>query len=558
MKVVDLLAKILVNEVKDNQSPLLYKLVKEALLYNNPNFEKNKILIIAFLEYIWTIGKWIYYDVLDILKGKSVGCVGSDPPSKIRLSKFLSPLEFLAIYYPKRNIRLMAYKLSKKLDINITQVCNYTCQYCYQRSRDGNWRVRLKELQNKELTLEDLKKILYNAKFLGVKRVKITGGEPLIKGDITLNALKLAYELGFEEVELVTNGYMLGKYVKDLHKFAGSGERFHLHTSIDAISYSKGLNKFSYFHFEKLRENLEMLRRMMPQSKISVNTMWTKFFIDNDDWKEMYDFFKRIKITHWTISFPYIVEEIVATLKEDVHFIPPYEVIVEKARQIYLYHISEGKPFMLSMPLIVKDELLFDFHIPKIEKDCHPCFPCHGSFFIIGPEGDTFDCLLTSYTKVNIKNFSTLLEAAIAGVEQNTFYQIKISDVNPQCKSCRYENICMGQCVNDRVNANGAFNSRDKTACSLLVLSEIKLWPYLDKQIQNKIKSLLNFSGFVPSVYFSLYDVVTKAPPITNDFYPSYRGIKSFLTKDELVVSPYMCKFKNLQWAYPPNSHFAT
>ena len=24
------------------------------------------------------------------------------------------------------------------------------------------------------------------------------------------------------------------------------------------------------------------------------------------------------------------------------------------------------------------------------------------------------------------------------------------------------------------------------------------------------------------------------------------------------VVSPYMCKFKNLQWAYPPNSHFAT
>ena len=25
-----------------------------------------------------------------------------------------------------------------------------------------------------------------------------------------------------------------------------------------------------------------------------------------------------------------------------------------------------------------------------------------------------------------------------------------------------------------------------------------------------------------------------------------------------LVVSPYMCKFKNLQWAYPPNSHFAT
>jgi len=36
-------------------------------------------------------------------------------------------------------------------------------------------------------------------------------------------------------------------------------------------------------------------------------------------------------------------------------------------------------------------------------------------------------------------------------------------------------------------------------------------------------------------------------------------GLKVYQgTLKEQVVSPYMCKFKNLQWAYPPNSHFAT
>ena len=39
-----------------------------------------------------------------------------------------------------------------------------------------------------------------------------------------------------------------------------------------------------------------------------------------------------------------------------------------------------------------------------------------------------------------------------------------------------------------------------------------------------------------------------------------YSGVSPQLLRKylERVVSPYMCKFKNLQWAYPPNFHFAT
>lgn len=87
-----------------------------------------------------------------------------------------------------------------KLDLNITNRCNFRCTHCAFDSG---------VIQMSELTLGELEKILKETKELGGKRFDITGGEPLVRGDVE-EIIKIGKGLGYK-IELVTNGSLLTK-----------------------------------------------------------------------------------------------------------------------------------------------------------------------------------------------------------------------------------------------------------------------------------------------------------------------------------------------------------
>ena len=92
------------------------------------------------------------------------------------------------------------------LRITITNRCNENCIYCHH---DGM--VSSKD----EMTPDELYTISKIAKNIGVKKIRLSGGDPLVRKDIVEIVEKIA-SLDFKDISLTTNGVLLEKYAEDL------------------------------------------------------------------------------------------------------------------------------------------------------------------------------------------------------------------------------------------------------------------------------------------------------------------------------------------------------
>ena len=92
------------------------------------------------------------------------------------------------------------------LRITLTNRCNVNCLYCHH---DGM--VKSKD----EMTADELYTICKIAKKIGVRKIRLSGGEPLLKKDIVEIVEKIA-SLGFKDISMTTNGILLEKYAQDL------------------------------------------------------------------------------------------------------------------------------------------------------------------------------------------------------------------------------------------------------------------------------------------------------------------------------------------------------
>lgn len=104
--------------------------------------------------------------------------------------------------------------------ISLTPRCNLSCIYCH---REGE------VTPEKEMTLEEIAEILRVAAKFGIRSVKFTGGEPLLRMDIVDIVRAVPPTM---ESSMTTNGILLGKYAKDL-KAAGMKR---VNVSIDSIN----------------------------------------------------------------------------------------------------------------------------------------------------------------------------------------------------------------------------------------------------------------------------------------------------------------------------------
>ena len=126
------------------------------------------------------------------------------------------------------------------LRITLTNRCNVNCLYCHH---DGM--VRSKD----EMTADELYTICKIAKKLGVKKIRLSGGEPLLKDDIVEIVERIA-SLDFKDISMTTNGILLEKYAQDL-KDAG----------LDRVNVSLDTLDRKTFEFITKKDYLEDAKR---------------------------------------------------------------------------------------------------------------------------------------------------------------------------------------------------------------------------------------------------------------------------------------------------------
>ena len=93
------------------------------------------------------------------------------------------------------------------LRISVTDRCNFRCPYCMPAEIYGE---RYHFLPKSDLlTFEEIARLARIAVGMGVNKVRLTGGEPLVRGEIEALVAMLSEIDGLEDLTMTTNGYML-------------------------------------------------------------------------------------------------------------------------------------------------------------------------------------------------------------------------------------------------------------------------------------------------------------------------------------------------------------
>lgn len=154
------------------------------------------------------------------------------------------------------------------LRISLTERCNLRCFYCMPE--EG---IQLRDKAEFMLN-EELLEIAKTFVLMGVKKIRLTGGEPLIKKGIDL----LLRELGELPVELAitTNAILVDKYLDDL---MAAGIR-NVNVSLDSLVEEK-FNKISRRdYFKRIKSNIHLL--LENNFNVKVNVVLIKGLNDNE------------------------------------------------------------------------------------------------------------------------------------------------------------------------------------------------------------------------------------------------------------------------------------
>lgn len=98
----------------------------------------------------------------------------------------------------------------RDLRLSVTDRCNFRCDYCMPKEVFGDDFVFLPK--NELLTFDEMARIAKVYAELGVKKIRITGGEPLMRRDLDVLIAKLNQIDGIEDIGLTTNGLLLKKH----------------------------------------------------------------------------------------------------------------------------------------------------------------------------------------------------------------------------------------------------------------------------------------------------------------------------------------------------------
>ena len=99
------------------------------------------------------------------------------------------------------------------LRISITQRCNLRCDYCH---KEGEEITSCSRGTTEEMTVDEIVRISGIAVSLGISRIKLTGGEALMRKDLGEIVKGISAIRGLKDLSMTTNGTMLGFRAQEL------------------------------------------------------------------------------------------------------------------------------------------------------------------------------------------------------------------------------------------------------------------------------------------------------------------------------------------------------
>ena len=173
------------------------------------------------------------------------------------------------------------------LRISVTDHCNLNCVYCSVSS--------LPHLSHDDiLHYEEIQQVVQVAASMGINKVRLTGGEPLLRPELSKLIDMLAQIEGIDDISLTSNGILLGKYASEL-KEAGLNR---VNVSLDTLKEDRFKQISGRGKLGEVLSGIEAAHRAGLEP-VKINIVVLRGI--NDD--ELLDFAQKSVIDGWHVRF---------------------------------------------------------------------------------------------------------------------------------------------------------------------------------------------------------------------------------------------------------------
>lgn len=133
------------------------------------------------------------------------------------------------------------------LRLSLTEVCNFRCSYCLPDGYQADGRPTF-------LTLEEIRRLVRGFAAVGMRKIRLTGGEPSLRKDLSSIIAAVSATPGVRKIALTTNGCLLPRHVR-LWREAGLTA---LNVSLDSLRPERFMAITGHDRFDEVMEGVEI------------------------------------------------------------------------------------------------------------------------------------------------------------------------------------------------------------------------------------------------------------------------------------------------------------
>src|SRR2546426_11970226 len=116
-------------------------------------------------------------------------------------------------------------RIAKKLRISVTDRCNFACLFCMPDREKIRWLP-----QEDILSFDEIERVTRVLASLGIEKIRITGGEPLLRRNLERLIQSLRRLHGIRTIDMTTNGWFLSEKADALRRAGLRGVTVSLHS----------------------------------------------------------------------------------------------------------------------------------------------------------------------------------------------------------------------------------------------------------------------------------------------------------------------------------------
>jgi cyclic pyranopterin phosphate synthase len=231
----------------------------------------------------------------------------------------------------------------RNLRLSVTDRCNLRCSYCMPE-QDYVWLPRQDILQ-----FEEIEQLIDVFADLGVDKVRLTGGEPLLRRDLSVLVAALASRPRIADLAITTNGILLRQHAREL-KEAG------LHrvtVSLDTMRADRFRALTRSDELDRVLDGIAAAAPLFPQLKLDTVVIRGT---NDDELVDLIEFGRRYRAevrfieymdvggaTHWSMDRVVTRDQMIASLEP--HYGPITPVVEASSAPADRYRLPDGTTF---------------------------------------------------------------------------------------------------------------------------------------------------------------------------------------------------------------------